>query len=32
VWEQLEGVIKNTLSKVTLADLVPKEARAKNID
>ncbi len=32
VWEQLEGVIKNTLSKVTLANLVPKEARAKNID
>ncbi len=30
VWEQLESVIKNTLSKVTLADLVPKEARHKN--
>lgn len=30
VWEQLEGTIKNTLSKVTLADLVPKEARIKN--
>jgi Rrf2 family cysteine metabolism transcriptional repressor len=30
VWEQLEGIIKNTLSKVTLADLVPKETHRKN--
>lgn len=30
VWEQLEGVIKNTLSKVTLADLVPKEAHTRH--
>ncbi|MFZ1735670.1 MAG: Rrf2 family transcriptional regulator [Candidatus Moraniibacteriota bacterium] len=29
VWEQLESTIKNTLSRVTLADLVPKEARTK---
>lgn len=31
VWEQLESVVKNTLSKVTLADLIPKEARVKNL-
>lgn len=30
VWEQLESAIKNTLSRVTLADLVPKEAHHKN--
>lgn len=30
VWEQLEGAIKNTLSKITLADLMPKETRHKD--
>lgn len=29
VWEQLESTVKNTLSRVTLADLVPQEARTK---
>lgn len=29
VWEQLGSAIKNTLSRVTLADLVPQEARAE---
>lgn len=28
VWEQLESTVKNTLSRVTIADLVPHEARA----
>lgn len=30
VWEQLESVIKNTLSQVTLADLAPKETHTRH--
>lgn len=29
VWQQLESALKNTLSRVTLADLVPQETRSK---
>ena len=30
VWEQLESAMKNTLSRVTLADLVPQDAHMKH--
>ena len=31
VWQQLESAMKNTLSRVTLADLVPQETRPKQV-